>query len=154
MKQSGRAILAERLAAWLREQGPRSSARALSIRAGLAENAVSRILEKPERETQRSTWEKLAACLGWDVEDVLGLAGYGQAAEPAGESPDLLLERAMALWNLDEEARTHMRRQVQLLRRIPPAPTPEPSPPRGGLHPNAGRTPRNTRARWRDVVTC
>jgi hypothetical protein len=146
--------LAERLRAWLRAQGRRASARALSIDAGCAENAVSRILRQPERATERDTWERLARHLGWEVEETLALAGYGQTPEPEGDDPDLLMERAMELWELDEDARIHMRRQVQLLRRIPPAPTPEPPARSGGPHPNAGRTPRNTRSKWRDVVAC
>src|SRR3954470_25061109 len=125
MKQSGRLVLAERLRAWLRAQGRRASARALSMDAGCAENAVSRILRQPERATERDTWERLARHLGWEVEETLALAGYGQTPEPEGDDPDLLMERAMELWELDEDARIHMRRQVQLLRRIPPAPTPE-----------------------------
>lgn len=152
MNQTGKRILAERLAAWLRAQGRRSSMRALSIKSGNAENAVQRILESPDRATERVTWEKLARYLGWDLEETLGLAGYGQAPEPAGENSDLLLERAMAIWNLDTEAREHMRRQVQLLRRIPAASTPEPPHHSGGPHPTLDHTQNNSTERWPEAA--
>jgi hypothetical protein len=148
MKQSGRTILAERLAAWLRAQGTRSSARDLSLRADCAENAVSRILRKPERETQRETWEKLAAYLGWEVEETLALAGYGQAPEPEGDDPDLLMERAMELRGLDEGARQLIRALFALAQRLPPPPTSGPPGHRGGAPPSADHSAGSPRAMW------
>jgi hypothetical protein len=151
MKQSGRLVLAERLRAWLRAQGRSASARALSIDAGCAENAVSRILRQPERATERDTWERLARHLGWEVEETLALAGYGQTPEPAGDDPDFLMERAMELRGLEEDARRLIRALFALAQRLPP-PTSGPPGHRGGSPPTAGRSASSPRAMWQGTA--
>jgi hypothetical protein len=104
--------LAQRLSDWLRERN--WAPRRLSVEAGLAENAVGRILERPERETQIETWRKLARYLGWDEREVLDLAGFGTPREQA-DDPWMHLEAAMSGFSLEEEFREHLRRQVQFL---------------------------------------
>lgn len=99
--------------------------RRLSLEAGLAENAVGRILERPERETRHETWQKLAAYLKWDLRDVERLA-YGAAPDTDEPDPWGLLDAAMRGFHLGEKYREHIRRQVEFLLQAnqvePPAP--------------------------------
>jgi hypothetical protein len=111
---NGRQELAQRLEDWLRAKN--WTPRRLSLDAGLPENAVKRILERPERDTQPETWRKLAQYLKWDERDTLALAGHATAPEPS-DDPEGQLDRLLRQMGLRGRYLEHIRFQIEVLKR-------------------------------------
>jgi hypothetical protein len=72
MRKDGRAQLADRLAAELRQRN--QSALWLAGFVGVSENQINRILNRPQRKTTPDTWLRIARGLGWDERETVLLS--------------------------------------------------------------------------------
>lgn len=108
--------LRARLQTWIRSH--RQSARGLSLRAGLSENAVGRYLEGATKRLSFESATALADAMGVSRAVVLGEAGYAPRPEPAQDTAaqiDRLLQIAGVS---DDERRPIMHFVGQALRRV------------------------------------
>lgn len=91
----------------------------LARRVGLSTGTLTRMLrDDPKYRGKPENWATLARFPDFHLSeaDVLAAVGLGprlRVVEAAGADPWVMLEKAMSLFNLPDEARSHIRGQMQ-----------------------------------------